>query len=90
MLLVSMSAPGCSAFNYIERRIEPLSKALVGLALNHSILSSHLDNDNGTNDDELEKKNLKSCGEILSTVWSERKLDDDIVKCEYRSNRTKR
>lgn len=36
-------APGISAYNYVKRRIAPLSKALTGILLLHDSCGSHLD-----------------------------------------------
>ena len=37
------NAAGLSAFNPCERRMAPLSRALIGLLLQHDIFGSHLD-----------------------------------------------
>ena len=83
MLLVSMSAPGCSAFNYIERRMAPLSRWLVGLVLDYAKFGAHLNAKKETIDIELEKKNFANAGKVLAEIWSEKKIDENIVTAEY-------
>ena len=78
-----MSAPGCSAFNEIERRMAPLSKALVGLVISHEILGSHLDSNNNTVNDELERNNFAAAGGILAKVWNELIIDKYKTKAAF-------
>lgn len=82
-LLVSTHAPGMSAYNYVERRMAPLSKELAGLILPHDTCGTHLDSRQRTIDTELEKANFKKAGEILSEVWSNLVLDGHPVVAEY-------
>ena len=58
-------ASGMSAYNYVERRMAPLSKALAGGILDHEACGSHLDASGKTIDDDLEKKNFNVAGEVL-------------------------
>ena len=83
LLLISMSAPGCSAFNSIERRMAPLSRALVGLVIDHKKLGNHLDAKNKTKDEELERKNFAAAGKILAEVWNKLELDGYQVKASF-------
>ena len=84
LLLISMSAPGCSAFNEIERRMAPLSKALVGLVIDHKKLGNHLDGNMETVDDELERNNFAAAGEILAGVWNQVQLDNCDVSAAWK------
>lgn len=70
-MAVFTNAPGMSAYNPIERRMAPLSKALSGLVLPYDTFGSHLDSSKRTINAELERKNFKSAGEILAEIWSE-------------------
>lgn len=54
-------APGMSAYNYVERQMAPLSRALAGLVLPHESCGSHLDASGKTVDEELEKKKFQGC-----------------------------
>ena len=49
-LLISMHAPSLSAYNQVERRMAPLSKALTGLLLPHNTFGNHLDSQRRTID----------------------------------------
>ena len=60
-LLISMSA-----YNQVERRMAPLSKALAGLVLSLGTFGPHLDSQRRTVDLELEKQNFKKAGEVLA------------------------
>ena len=83
MILVSMSAPGCSAFNEVERRMCPLSKCLVGVVIDHKKLGNHLDPNGKTIDEELERENFKAAGGILAGLWNDAEIDSYKVKSEY-------
>ena len=72
-----------SAYNYVERRMAPLSKELAGLVLPHDTCGTHLDSRQRTIDDELEKMNFKKAGEILAEIWSQLVLDGHPVVAEY-------
>ena len=61
-------APGCSAYNGIERRMAPLSKELSDLILPHDSVGSHLDDSGKTIDEDLEKQHFRKAGEILAEV----------------------
>lgn len=64
MLLVSAHAPAISAYNQVERRMPPLSKALAGLTLSYDSFGNHLRSQRRTVDVDLEKKNFKRAGEF--------------------------
>ena len=63
--LISTHAPSLSAYNQVERRMAPLSKALAGLLLPYETLGNHLDSQGRTIEVELEKRNFKKAGEVL-------------------------
>ena len=57
---ISMThAPGMSAYNYVERRMAPLSRELAGVILPYDSFGNHLNASGKTIDDELEKKNFR-------------------------------
>ena len=68
-LLISTLVPGLSAYNQVERRMAPLSKALSGISLPHETFGTHLDSSRKTIETNLEKRNFKAAGEILAKVW---------------------
>lgn len=76
-------APGMSAYNYVERRMAPLSKELAGMILPHDAFGSHLNASGKTIDAELEQKNFKKTGEVLAEIWSNLVLDGYPVTAEY-------
>ena len=82
-LFVATHAPGMSTYNYVERRMVPLSKELAGLVLPHESCGTHLDSRQRTIDVELEKLNFKKAGEILGEIWSNLQLDGFPVVAEY-------
>ena len=51
-----------------------LSKELTGIVLPHDTFGTHLRNGK-TIDEELEKKNFKAAGEVLSEIWSRLLID---------------
>ena len=63
VMFASTLAPGMSAYNNVERRMGPLSKALAGVLLPHDTFGIHLDFPRKT-DVELEKQNFKAAGKI--------------------------
>ena len=75
-----------SAYNYVERRMAPLSKALAGVVLDHDACGTHLDDSGRTIDAELEKENFRVAGKVLTDIWSELKLDERPVITEYGEN----
>ena len=79
-------APGMSAYNYVESRMAPLSKALAGVLLPHDTFGDHLDSDGKTRDQELERKNFRRAGEVLAEIWSQLVLVDHPVISEYVEN----
>ena len=80
--LHATNAAGLSAFNPCERRMAPLSRALVGLILKHDIFGSHLNASGQTIDEELEIKNFFAAAEVLSEVWSQTTINDFKVDCK--------
>ena len=79
-------APGFPACNYVERRMAPLSKALADLVIPHDLCGCHLNASEAMFDPELEKKNFKVAGNILSQIWGELVLDGKSVTAEYVEN----
>lgn len=55
-LFVATNASGRSAFNRVERRMAPLSRELSGVILPHEHFGSHLNSQQETLDENLEKK----------------------------------
>ena len=78
----AVNASGLSAFNYIERRMSPLSHDVAGLILPHDAYGSHLNDSGKTVDEELEKRNFQKAAETLSNVWSNTVIDGHAVDCE--------
>ena len=56
-------APGSSAYNPVERRMEPLSKTTASVILPFDTFGSHLNSVNKTTDIELEVKNVQAAGD---------------------------
>lgn len=81
--LAMTHAPGMSAYNYVERRMAPLSRELTGVILPHDSFGSHLDASGRTTDSQLEKENFKKAGEILAEIWNTLVIDDYPVTAEY-------
>ena len=67
-MVMATHAPGNSAFNFVERRMAPLSKELAGVVLPHDHYGSHLDTAGKTVDPELERQNFQHAGETLAEV----------------------
>ena len=67
-LLISAHALGLSAYNQVERRMVPLSKALSGVLLLHETFGTHLDSSRKTFDTNLEKHNFKAAGLTTSLL----------------------
>ena len=87
-LLISTHAPCLSAYNQVERRMAPLSKALAGLLLPYDTFGNHLDSQGRTIEVELEKCNFKKAGEVLGEVWNELLIGKFPVVCLYLENST--
>ena len=81
--IVMIHAPGMSAYNYVECRMAPLSKALAGVVLDHDACGTHLDDSGRTIDVELEKENFRVASKVLADTWSELELDESPVIAEY-------
>ena len=78
--------PGMSAYNYVERRMSPLSKALTGVLFPYDSFGNHLDSDRKTVDIEMEKSNFRKAGNILADIRSQLILDGHPVVAEYVEN----
>ncbi|KAK3928620.1 Methionine--tRNA ligase [Frankliniella fusca] len=83
MILIFTNAPGRSAFNRVERRMAPLSKALAGLILPYDHFGNHIDSSGNTIDKDLEIKNFEHAGTVLADIWSEMVLDGHPVVAKY-------
>ena len=55
-IFIFTNAPGRSAFNRVEMRMSPLSRAPSGIILPHDQYGKHLDNNGNTIDLDVEKK----------------------------------
>ena len=53
------------------------------MILEHQHFGSHLDSNNKTIDDELEKRNFEHDGRVLSEVWKSLEIDGFLVEAEY-------
>ena len=62
---------GLSAFNHVERRLAPLTKALAGYVCPHDSHGTHLDSSGNTINVELAKKNFKTGGLGLCEIWNQ-------------------
>ena len=80
-LLVSTHAQGMSAYNYVERRMAPLSRELTGLILPRDTCGTHLDGKQKTIDSALEKDNFRNVGDILAEIWSQIEIDSCCTIC---------
>lgn len=81
-------APGMSAYNYVERRMAPLSRELAGVILPHDSFGTHLNSSGKTIDDQLERSNFRKAGEVLAEIWNTLVLDDYPVNAQYVENHT--
>ena len=86
VLLISTNAPGLSAYNQVDRRMAPLSKALSGILSLHETFKTILDSSRKTIGTNLEKRNFKAVFEILAKVWEEIILDNFLVVADYVKN----
>lgn len=77
------NAPHQSAFNRVERRMSKLSKELSGIILPHDHFDTHLDGQDNTVDEDLELKNFRYAGEVLSEVWNEVVIDGHITTTQW-------
>ena len=76
-----LEGPGLSAYNKVERRMAPLTKDTVGLILPSDSFGTPLINSIKTVDEELEIKNLKTAGEILTSLWLETVIYEHWTFC---------
>uniref|UniRef100_A0A914QSG1 C2H2-type domain-containing protein n=1 Tax=Panagrolaimus davidi TaxID=227884 RepID=A0A914QSG1_9BILA len=90
MLVVATHAPGQSAYNAVERRMAPLSKALTGVILPYDKYGSHLNASHKTIDDALELKNFQAAGEVLAEIWNEMSIANYPVVSEFISPDSKK
>lgn len=81
--IVITNAPHQSAFNRVERRMSPLSKELTGIILPHDHFGNHLDGERKTIDEQLELKNFRRAGEVLSEVWNKVVIDTYSTTARY-------
>ena len=75
VLIHAVNASGLSAYNPVERRLAPLSKAGSGVVLPHDTHGSHLDSAGNTTDLDLEKRNFKTSGlgkDLFRNGWNTR------------------
>ncbi|CAG8550095.1 7005_t:CDS:2 [Dentiscutata heterogama] len=82
-IIVACFAPHQSASNPVERRMAPLSHDLAGIILPHDTFGSHLDAQLKTSDEELEKRNFKAAGGVLTSVWEDTIIDGYPVLVKY-------
>ena len=82
-LLISTHAPVLSAYNQVEKKMAPLSKALSEILLSHETFGTHLDTSRKTIDTNLEKRNFKEACKILAKVWEEIVLDNFPDYAQY-------
>ena len=82
-IFIFSNAPGFSAYNKVERRMAPLSKATAGVILPFNTFGSHLDASNKTTNPELEIKNFQAAGDVLAEVFSDTVIDNYPVVAEY-------
>lgn len=77
------NAPHRSAFDRVERRMAPLSRALSGIILPHNFHGDHLNSQKDTIDAELELKNFATAGETLAEIWDSMTIDEYPVTAKY-------
>ena len=70
-LLISTHTPGLSTSNQVESRMAPLCKALSEILSPYETFETNLDSSRKTIETNLEKRNFKAAGEILTKVWEE-------------------
>ena len=81
MFLHGDNAAGLSAFNPVERRINPLSRDTAGVVLPHKNFGSHLDSQGNTIDVELEKMNFFHASQVIADIWSHTVIDRYKADC---------
>lgn len=67
--MVVTNAPHRSAFNPVERRMAPLSKATANVVISHDFHGNHLDKNHQTIDKDLERENMKYAGNELRKIF---------------------
>ena len=71
-MVIATNAPGCSAFNRVEKRMAPLSKE-----------GTHLDGKGETIDKEVELRNFEYAGSTLAEIWSSLVINGHPTVAEY-------
>ena len=88
-LLISTHVPGLSAYNQVEKRMDPLSETLSRLLLPHETFETQLDSSRKTFKTNLEKVNFKAASELLVKVWQEIVFDNFHIVADYVENVSK-
>lgn len=81
-VFVACNAPGRSAYNRVERRMAPLSRALAGIILPHEHFGTHLDSQGRTINVDLERSNFSHAGRALAEVWTDTVIDGHATVAE--------
>ena len=79
-------APGMSAYNYVERRMAPLSRELAGIILPHDAYGSHLNASGKNCRCRPGEKEFQKAGDVLAEKWSKIVLHGHGVTAEYIEN----
>jgi hypothetical protein len=82
-LYLAANAPKRSAFNWVERRMAPLTAALTGVILPHDTYGTHLDSQGRTTDQELENRNFEAAGKTLAHIFGNLVIDEFDVEAKY-------
>eukprot|EP01083_Nonionella_stella_P058319 152776_1 len=76
------SPPGNSAYNFIERRMCPFSKSLVGFVVDHLHHGNHLNASKKTIDTDLEEKNFLHGQKSVAELFEKVVVEDHGTKAE--------
>ena len=82
-IFIVSDAPGKSAYNPVEDRIQVLKESLTKLALPRKQFTSHMDDAGQVMDESLEKNNIKAAGETLSEIWNEISYESHPIVAKY-------
>ena len=82
-MFLSTLTPGMSAYNNVERRVVPLSKALEDVSLPPDTLGTYFDLQGKTADVKFKKQTFKAAGQLLAETLSELVLDKFPIVSEY-------
>ena len=74
---------GYSPFSPCERRMAPLSKQLTGVVLDHKFYGYHLDSQQRTIDEVLERKNFQHAGKRLGSIFGDMVNDGHKTVSSY-------